>query len=59
MTTTYSYTQGQLTLTNYSDATPDVAITYEPLGRQSTVTTVVAKSEFTYDPATLAVDTEV
>ena len=58
ITTTYGYTHGLMSSTDYSDTTPDVAITYEPLGRQSTVTTAVAKSEFTYDPATLAVDTE-
>jgi RHS repeat-associated protein len=38
---------------------PELGKDHDPLGRQSTVTTVVAKSEFTYDPATLAVDTEV
>jgi RHS repeat-associated protein len=58
ITTTYSYTHGLMTSTDYSDNTPDVAITYEPLGRRQSVSTNVAKSEFTYDPATLAPDTE-
>ncbi|MBJ7424441.1 MAG: hypothetical protein JHD23_08110 [Akkermansiaceae bacterium] len=58
ITTTYGYTHGLMTSTDYSDNTPDVAITYEPLGRRQSVSTNVAKSEFTYDPATLAPDTE-
>ncbi len=56
--TTYTYRNGLLTLTDYNDTTPDVTITYDPLGRQESVSTSVAKSEFTYDPATLAIDTE-
>ncbi len=58
ITTTYGYTHGLMTSTDYSDATPDVTIHYEPLGRQQSVSTSVAKSEFTYDPVTLATDIE-
>ena len=59
VTTTYTYTQGLLTLTDYSDATPDVAITYEPLGRQSTVTQAnQSQITTTYDPAKLNVAAE-
>jgi RHS repeat-associated protein len=58
ITTTYGYTYGLMTSADYSDSTPDVLFTYEPLGRQETITTSVAKTEFTYDPATLAVDKE-
>ena len=58
--TTYGYTYGLMTSTDYSDATtPDVLITYEPLGRQSTVTQAnQSKITSTYDPVTLALDTE-
>ena len=59
ITTTYGYTHGLMTRTNYSDDTPDVTITYDSMGRQQSVSTSVAKSEFTYDPATLAQDTEI
>ena len=59
ITTTYGYTHGLMTRTDYSDDTPDVTITYDSLGRQQSVSTGVAKSEFTYDPATLAQDTEI
>ena len=60
ITTTYGYTYGLMTSTDYSDATtPDVLITYEPLGRQSTVTQAnQSKITSTYDPANLALDTE-
>ena len=60
ITTTYSYdSAGALTTTDYSDATPDVTILFDKLGRQQSITTAVAKSEFTYDPATLTPDTEI
>jgi hypothetical protein len=59
ITTTYGYTNGLLTSTDYSDSTPDVTITYDPLGRQSTVTqSNQSQIAYTYDPANLALDTE-
>ncbi|MFH1498788.1 MAG: RHS repeat-associated core domain-containing protein [Verrucomicrobiota bacterium] len=57
--TTYDYDNaGQLTSTDYSDTTPDVAITYDRLGRQKTVTDVTGERTFTYDPATLRLKSE-
>jgi RHS repeat-associated protein len=56
--TEYTYTQGLMTATDYSDTTPDVSIEYEPLGRIATNSTPVAKTTFTYDANTLALDTE-
>ena len=48
-----------MTSTDYSDATPDVLITYEPLGRQATVTQAnQSKISHAYDSANLAPDTE-
>ena len=59
ITTTYGYTHGVMISTDYSDSTPDVLITYEPLGRKSTVTQAgQSKITSTYDPANLAPDTE-
>jgi RHS repeat-associated protein len=59
VTTTYSYTQGLLTLIDYSDATPDVSITYDALGRQASVTqTNQSKISYTYDPTNLSLDLE-
>jgi RHS repeat-associated protein len=59
LVTIYGYnTAGELETTDYSDTTPDVAITFDKLGRQESVTNGVATSAFTYDPATLALDTE-
>ena len=59
VTTTYSYTQGLLTFTDYNDATPDVAITYDAYGRQATVTqTNQSKITYSYNPATLALTSE-
>jgi RHS repeat-associated protein len=59
ITTTYGYEYGLMTSTNYSDTTPDVTITYEPLGRQETVTQAnLSQIAYTYDPANLALDTE-
>ena len=58
VTTTYTYNQGLLTLTDYSDSTPDVTQTYDALGRQSTVTqTNQSQIEYTY-AADLSIDTE-
>jgi RHS repeat-associated protein len=59
ITTTYGYTHGLLTSTNYCDSTPDVAITYDSLGRQQSVSNGLANSTFDYDDATdLGIDTE-
>jgi RHS repeat-associated protein len=60
ITSTYGYTHGLLTSTNYSDSTPDVAITYDSLGRQSIVTQAnQSRIETTYDTATLQADLEI
>jgi len=59
--TTYGYdpVTAELTLVDYSDATPDVTLTHDRLGRQVTATTAnVAQSAFTYRAATLQVETE-
>ncbi|MFT3992211.1 MAG: RHS repeat-associated core domain-containing protein [Luteolibacter sp.] len=54
LVTTYGYNSaGELTLTDYSDTTPDVAIVFDKLGRQTSVSNGVATSTFTYDSATL------
>lgn len=59
ITTTYGYTHGLMTSTDYSDSTPDVTLIYDSLGRQSTVTqTNQSQITYTYDPANLALDTE-
>ena len=59
VTTTYSYTQGLLTFTDYNDSTPDVAITYDAYGRKSSVTQAnQSQTISTYDPANLQLDTE-
>jgi RHS repeat-associated protein len=59
ITTTYGYTHGLLTSTNYSDSTPDVAITYDALGRKQSVSNGLANSTFDYDDETdLGIDTE-
>ncbi len=52
MVTTYTYdSAGQLAGTDYSDATTDVAYTYDRLGRQATVTDGAGTREFTYAAA--------
>jgi hypothetical protein len=57
--TTYGYTpSGQLHTTDYSDNTPDVTVTFDRLGQPLTQSNGIAKSEFDYDPDTLALDTE-
>ena len=59
VTTTYGYINGLMTSTNYSDSTPDVMITYEPFGRQSSVTqTNQSQLIYTYNAVSLALDTE-
>jgi hypothetical protein len=37
---------------------PDITIEYDALGRQKTVSTSVAKTDFTYNPTLLLLDTE-
>jgi RHS repeat-associated protein len=56
--TTYTYAAGNLVHTNYSDTTPDVTVAYDSFGRQTSVTNGVATSTYSFDPATLALDTE-
>jgi len=56
--TTYTYDAGQLAHTNYSDTTPDVTVAYDSFGRQTSVTNGVATTTYTYDPVTLALNTE-
>ena len=56
--TIYSYDAGMLTLTNYSDTTPDVSQTYDPFGRPLQTSNSVSKTIYAYDPATLLLDTE-
>jgi YD repeat-containing protein len=57
--TAYTYDGGgRLTATTYSDDTPDVAVTYDALGRQLTQTNGTATTTYAYDSATLALDTE-
>ncbi len=58
VTTSYTYDAGLLTLTDYSDATPDVTQFYDNFGRPVETSNTVSKSTYTYDPATLAIDTE-
>ncbi len=59
LTTTYAYNNaGDLTLTDYSDSTPDVAITYDRLGRQTSVTDATGERTFTYDSVTLRLESE-
>jgi len=60
MVTTYTYdAAGQLTTTDYSDSTPDVTVTHNRLGQPLTVTqSNQSQIANTYDPATLAIDTE-
>jgi hypothetical protein len=47
-----------MTATDYSDTTPDITMEYDALGRPATQSTPVAKTAFTYTPATLALVTE-
>jgi YD repeat-containing protein len=60
--TTYGYDQGMLetvTYTNDPANTPNLTHTYDSFGRQETVTqTNQSVIDYTYDPATLALDTE-
>jgi RHS repeat-associated protein len=45
----YSPATGELTSIDYSDSTPDVAFTYDRLGRQDTVTDAVGARNFAYN----------
>lgn len=45
-----------MTLTNYSDTTPVITSEYDALDRWKTVSTSVAKSDFTYSASTLLRD---
>jgi RHS repeat-associated protein len=56
--TTYSYTHGMMTATDYSDTTPDVTVEYDAIGRQKTLSNGVAATVFDYDPAKLHIDKE-
>ena len=48
--TTYTYDDwGQLLAIDYADATPDIAYTYDAMGRQTSVTDAVGTTTFTYD----------
>lgn len=49
VTTTYSYNAaGELAGTDYSDATPDVVVTYDRTGRASTITDASGQRSFVY-----------
>ena len=49
--TTYAYDDwGQLLSVDYADATPDIAYTYDALGRQTSATDAAGTTTFTYDP---------
>jgi len=61
LVTTYGYdgATGELLSVNYSDpGTPDIAYTYDRLGRQKTVTDAVGMRTFSYDPDTLQLVSE-
>lgn len=52
LVTTYGYTHaGDLASTDYSDTTPDVAITYTRFGAQKTITDATGTRTFTYTAA--------
>lgn len=52
LVTTYGYNNaGNLIITNYSDTTPDVAVTYTRFGAQATVTDATGTSTLTYTAA--------
>ena len=59
LTTTYSYdpNTGEMLTTDYSDSTPDLAFTYDRMGRQKTVTDAVGTRAFTYN-SNLQLDSE-
>ena len=48
--TSYTYDDwGQLLSVDYADATPDIAYTYDAMGRQTSATDAVGTTTFTYD----------
>ena len=48
--TTYTYDDwGQLLAIDYADTTPDIAYTYDAMGRQTSATDAVGTTTFTYD----------
>ena len=48
--TTYAYDAwGQLLSVDYADTTPDIAYTYDAMGRQTSATDAVGTTAFTYD----------
>ena len=48
--TTYTYdTWGQLLSVDYADATPDIAYTYDAMGRQTSASDAAGVTTFTYD----------
>ena len=48
--TTYTYDDwGQLLAIDYADATPDIAYTYDAMGRQTSATDAAGTTTFTYD----------
>lgn len=57
--TSYTYTHGLMTAINYSDSTPDVAIVYDAIGRQKTLSNGIATTAFEYDPVKLHLDKEI
>jgi RHS repeat-associated protein len=57
--TSYTYDKGFLIRNDYSDATPDVTIGYDALGRRtSLVQANQSRIDYAYDPVTLTLDTE-
>ncbi len=59
VTTSHGYDNGgRLTSTNYSDTTPDVAISYDAMGRQTSQSNGLATSAFAYNASNLQIDTE-
>lgn len=54
----YDPASGDLLTVTYSDSTPSVAISYDRLGRQTTVTDAAGPRTFSYDPARLTLATE-
>jgi len=59
VSTTYAYNgSGLLLSVDYSDTTPDVAYTYDRLGRQKVAQTFLSAHHYAYDPATLAMVSE-
>ena len=59
VSTTYGYTYGRMTSVDYSGSTPDVALTYDALGRMTLeVQTNRSRIDYAYDATTLAPDTE-